>query len=211
MIGVAEHWEVATPRSDHSRCAQQWADIDDFHRRKGYSMVAYNHGACIHGGKFVGRGWGVPSAANGTRWSNLNFWAICAMTGPGQAHTPELRAALDDLTAEGLRRSEAPDEVSPHSRFFNTACPGDTIRGWIVQGLGREGDDDMPLTEKEKLEIAAYTQKAVNQLLDPRLDSIDKVLAELKAKPPGSGATEAQIKAQIDKALEPFKTLLPGK
>lgn len=189
MIGVAEHWEVATPRSDHARCAQQWADIDRYHRSKGYSMVAYNHGACIHGGTFVGRGWGVPSAANGTRWANLNFWAICAMTGPGQPHTPELKDALNRLTAEGLRRSDAPDDVSPHSRFFNTACPGDTIRAWIVQGLGRiEGDDDMPLTTEDHLLIAKDCAAAIKQSV-PAI-----VTAIVKALPAGTGSlTEKQV------------------
>lgn len=146
MIGVAVHWEVAAPRADHSRCDDQVREVDAYHRSKGYSAIAYNMLACTHGGIFTGRGWGVPSAANGTRWSNLNFFAICAMTGPGQPHTPELKAALDGLAAEALRRSTPPDEVSPHSRFFNTACPGDTIRGWIVAGLGHGGSSN-PIQE----------------------------------------------------------------
>ena len=139
MQGAACHWEVATPRQNHADCARQWADIDRFHRSKGYSSIAYNMGACIHGGTFTGRGWGVPSAANGTRWANLNFFAVCAMTGPGQAHTPELRKAMGSLVAEGLRRSSPPRDVSPHSRFFNTACCGDIIRTWITAGLGKSG------------------------------------------------------------------------
>lgn len=135
MLGVTVHWEVAAPRADHARCAAQVAEVRAYHLSKGYSDIAYNWLACTHGGIFQGRGWGRISGANGTTYSNLNYWAVCAMTGPGQPHTPELRAALGALVAEGLRRSSRP-EVWPHSHWFNTACCGDIIRAWIAAGLG---------------------------------------------------------------------------
>lgn len=194
MIGVAEHWEVAAPRQPHSRCEAQWREIDAYHRSKGYSMVAYNHGACDHGGTFVGRGWGVPSAANGTKWANLNFFAVCAMTGPGQPHSPALRGALDRLTAEGLRRSSPPREVSPHSRFFATACPGDTIRSWITAGLGTDGEE--PDLNQIQNDVLADTYNRVKAL---QLD-VDDIQTKLAALPAGGG-TPIDEDALVDKIV----------
>lgn len=151
MQGVAVHWEAGVPREDHARCAAQVEEIRRFHIAKGYSDIAYNMLACQHGGVFTGRGWGRPSGANGTTWSNLNIWAVCFMSGPGYPFTAAGQAALGSLVEEALRRSSSPRSVEPHSTYFNTACPGDAIRAWINAGHGGgtapapdEEDDEVP-------------------------------------------------------------------
>lgn len=131
MQGVTVHWEAAAPRADHAQCATQVEEIRRYHLNHGYSDIAYNWLGCVHGGRFQGRGWGVPSGANGTRWSNLNYFAVCMMTGPGEAHTDALHTVIGDLVNEGLGLCVAPKETVPHSRWVATACCGDTGRSWI--------------------------------------------------------------------------------
>ncbi len=79
-----------------------------YHQKtKGWLDIAYNHVFCRHGYVFVGRGFGVRSAANGTAESNDAYFAVCFLGDDtvGRADvTPEARRALTELIAEYRRR-----------------------------------------------------------------------------------------------------------
>lgn len=133
MKGVAVHWTVTPARVDHAQCEADWAGVIAQHARQGYNpSPAYNWGACQHGVRFEGRGWGRKSAANGTTEANRDYWAVVALNAPGDTPSPELLATLATLI------DEAPDVearvVKPHSDFFPTACCGDEIRAWVRAG-----------------------------------------------------------------------------
>jgi hypothetical protein len=133
MRGVVIHWSVTPARDDHGQCEQDWVNIVAQHRAAGYNPApAYNWAVCQHGVRFEGRGWGMPSAANGTNESNRDYWALCALQAPGDVPNGALLDALGALIAE------APDlisrEVHPHSDFTATACCGDELRAWIAAG-----------------------------------------------------------------------------
>jgi hypothetical protein len=101
---------------------------------KDWLDVAYNHVFCGHGYVFVGRDFGVRSAANGTKDSNDHYFAVCFLgdDSVGRADvTPQARSALTALIAEYRRRYPRAVEVRPHSDFFATACPGDELRALI--------------------------------------------------------------------------------
>ena len=86
-------------------------------RRKGWLDIAYNHVFCRHGYVFVGRGFGVRSAANGTAESNDAYFAVCFLgdDSVGRADvTPAARRALTDLIAKYRRRYPRANEVRPH-------------------------------------------------------------------------------------------------
>lgn len=188
-------------------------DLEAHARALGHRAIDYSFVAKQSGERAEGRGW--FHAGGHTINNNSTSYGISALGDfTKEAPSPALLDAIALTIREGIALGAiSPNPViRPHSDVFATACPG-ALKASIpkIRALVLSGDDDMPLTEKEKLEIAGYTQKAVDQLTKPKFDAINKALAELKAKPPGSGATEDQIKAQIDKALEPFKTLLPGK
>jgi N-acetylmuramoyl-L-alanine amidase len=101
---------------------------------KGWLDVAYNHATCRHGFVFVGRGFGIRSAANGTKDANDRYFAVCFLgdDSAGRADvTSEARRALRQLIAEYRRRYPAARQVRPHSDFVATECPGDELRTLI--------------------------------------------------------------------------------
>jgi N-acetylmuramoyl-L-alanine amidase len=106
-----------------------------FARRRGTTYFTGNsHLVCRHGYVFVGRGFGVRSAANGTNFANDHYFAVCFLgdDSAGRADvTPEARRALDQLIAEYRRRYPRARQVRPHSDFVATACPGDELRRLI--------------------------------------------------------------------------------
>ena len=101
----------------------------------GWLDIAYNHVFCRHGFVFVGRGFGVRSAANGTKQANDHYFAICFLgdDSVGRADvTPDARRALQQLIAEYRRRYlEGPRRAAPLD-FFATQCPGDELRALIT-------------------------------------------------------------------------------
>jgi N-acetylmuramoyl-L-alanine amidase len=119
----------------HRNCAGRVRGMQRFHMEtRGWLDVAYNHIACVHGYVFVGRGFGVRSAANGTNYANDHYFAVCFLgdDSAGRADvTPEARRALEQLIAEYRRRYPRAREVRPHSDFVATQCPGDELRAWI--------------------------------------------------------------------------------
>ena len=121
----------------HKNCAARIRGIQAYHQNtQGWLDIAYNHVFCRHGYVFVGRGFGVRSAANGTAESNDAYFAICFLgdDSKGRADvTPVARKALRELIAEYRRRYPRAKEVPPHSDFVPTECPGDELRRLIAK------------------------------------------------------------------------------
>jgi N-acetylmuramoyl-L-alanine amidase len=119
----------------HTNCATRVRGMQRFHiETRGWLDVAYSHVFCGHGYVFVGRGFGVRSAANGTNEANDRYHAVCFLgdDSAGRADvTPQARTALEQLIAEYRRRYPRAQEVRPHSDFVATACPGDELRALI--------------------------------------------------------------------------------
>lgn len=91
----------------------------------GGSDIAYNWLVDSLGNVFEGRGYGVRSGANGSNYANDNYYAVCYLGGPNDTYTAAAQAAMVELLAMAT-------DVQPHSRFFATACPGNTIREWVA-------------------------------------------------------------------------------
>jgi len=117
-------------RADHAECDAQVAGIVAYHERNGYKTGgAYNVHRCQHGGRWLH--YLGPNQASGDTWANLNLHAICAVIGDGD----EPSAALLTGIAEELDMVPgARQDVSPHSRWFNTSCCGDPLRAWVAAG-----------------------------------------------------------------------------
>jgi N-acetylmuramoyl-L-alanine amidase len=135
--GVAVHYSGmnADEQQDHVNCAARVLGMQRFHmEERGWLDVAYSHVFCGHGHVFVGRGFGVRSAANGTTEANDRYYAICFLgdDSVGRADiTPAARRTLQQLIAEYRRRYPKAREIRPHSDFVATACPGDELRALI--------------------------------------------------------------------------------
>lgn len=122
--GCAWHWTVNTPSIDHSVCERTWAGVASAHYARGSSgYTLYNWGVCDHGTVFKGRGWDRQSGANGTTASNVGWWAVVWIGGPGHIPTPAAIAAMSRLTDEAPGRKDA----EPHFVFTSTACPGPDV------------------------------------------------------------------------------------
>jgi hypothetical protein len=119
----------------HRNCAARVKGMQRFHiEDRGWLDVAYSHVFCGHGYVFVGRGFGVRSAANGTTKANDRYFAVCFLGDDSAGRndvTPEARRALEHLLLEYRRRYPQATEVRPHSDFVATACPGDELRALI--------------------------------------------------------------------------------
>lgn len=131
--GVAFHWEgpkMGTPVAD--KCDDHIRGIQRFHMKsRAWSDIAYNFIVCPHGKVYVGRGWGIRSAANGTNYGNDSFHAVCYLGGVDDPFTDAAKEAFITVVLESRRRYPKGKDVRPHSYFKATACPGDVIRGWV--------------------------------------------------------------------------------
>lgn len=145
MLGVAFHYLGVVGRAarrDHAHCQAQWDEVVRSHSRTFNPPPAYNFGVCIHGGVFVGRGWGRLSGANGTRSSNLTYWAIVALIGTEDEVTDALKIAMRDLAEQAPNVSSL--DIKPHSYFIATSCPG-PLHEWIAQGAPRFDSEEAEL------------------------------------------------------------------
>jgi N-acetylmuramoyl-L-alanine amidase len=147
--GVAVHYSGmdADEQADHARCAGRVRGIQRYHMESnGWLDIAYSHLVCVHGYVFVGRGFGIRTAANGTTAANDGYFAICFLGNDtvGRADvTRPARRALGELIHEYQRRYPRARRVRPHSAFVATECPGRELRayidrrGWLPGRLGR--------------------------------------------------------------------------
>lgn len=133
VLGMGIHWEgppMGTP--PHEKCDDHVRGIQRFHMdTRGWGDIAYNFVVCPHGRVYEGRGWGWRSAANGTAYGNDHFHAACYLGGTDDPFTDAAKDAFVEVVVEARRRYPDGKAVRPHSSFKATACPGDTIRGWL--------------------------------------------------------------------------------
>lgn len=134
--GAAVHW--GGPRqanSTHARCEQTWRAWQNFHMApgglgapNGAADIAYTAGFCDHGYVLAGRGFGARTGANGSAFGNGSFYAFAWIGGVGQVASQMALDALDWLIYEARTRHDAGRQVSPHSRFTASSCPGRQLR-----------------------------------------------------------------------------------
>jgi hypothetical protein len=119
----------------HARCGSRVLGIQRYHMEKqGWLDIAYSHLVCKHGCVFVGRGYGIRTAANGTTAANDHYFAVCFLGDdtPQRADvTRQARHALRDLIRDYQRRYPRALHVRPHAVFTATECPGRELRAWI--------------------------------------------------------------------------------
>lgn len=128
------HWEGPNlwgrAIGPHASCAAKVRGIQNYHMDANHwSDIAYNGVACPHGYVFEGRGPQKRSAANGTNAANGQSAVICYLGGEGDEFTAEGQQAM----ADGAAWLGDP-MFKGHRDWYATACPGDTIYGWIQNG-----------------------------------------------------------------------------
>lgn len=133
MEGIAQHWEAAPPRANHADCPRQVEEIRNYHRNHGYSDIAYNFLVCNHGQVFVGRGWGVLSAATCNGYWNSRYFSVCWMGGPGHTPTNAALQGLRSVIDEARRRTAG--IVIGHRDACATECPGQFLYDWVHAGF----------------------------------------------------------------------------
>ena len=182
--GIALHYSGmdADEQGDHANCAARVRAIQRYHMyTRGWSDIAYNFLVCKHGYVFVGRGWGVRSAAQGTNEGNDGYHAVCFLGDDTEARddlTPKGRAALAALVRRAHARYPSAREVKPHSSFRPTACPGDELRSWIAA----RGWEDERRKPPWSLVVNRKTV-ATGKLRDPRF--VRKLVRALRASRKG--------------------------
>lgn len=129
----------------HSSCASKVRGIQAFHMdSRGWTDIAYNSIVCPHGYIFVGRWWGVRSAANGTNAGNDAHYAHCALLGVGDAFPEACKRAMKKAFELARMDGSAGAQRKVHSDWKATACPGDPIRDWVRAGMPTSGDTPTP-------------------------------------------------------------------
>ena len=133
--GVAVHWEgPAMGTRPHDECAAKVRGIQAFHQdARGWSDIAYNFIVCEHGGVFEGRGVNRGSAANGSTQANLDYHAICAMVGEGDAQPQPLLDGIKEARQICLDAGVGTAVVG-HRDLYQTACPGDSLYAEVRKG-----------------------------------------------------------------------------
>jgi hypothetical protein len=135
--GVAIHYTGmdADEQALHANCAARVRGIQRYHmEEKDWLDIAYSHVCCRHGFVFVGRGYGIRTAANGTREANDHYFAICFLGNDSHGRddvTPAAKRALGELIRDYRRRYPRALRVRPHSAFVATDCPGLELKAWI--------------------------------------------------------------------------------
>lgn len=135
--GVALHYSGmnSDEQAEHRNCAGRVRGMQRYHmEERGWLDIAYGQVVCRHGYVFAGRGFGVRSAANGTKAANDRYFAVCFLGDDtaGRADvTPQAYAALGELLRSYDRRITRVLDVRPHSDFVATPCPGGELRKYI--------------------------------------------------------------------------------
>jgi hypothetical protein len=126
---------------DHSLCIALWKSVRESHLanvKEGYSDIAYNYGACVHGYVLEGRGIGHRTGANGNQPLNRAHYAVVGLIGSSGLTEPtdELLNAIRDAIEE-LRGHGAGTEIKGHRDGYPTACPGKALYAWVEKGAPR--------------------------------------------------------------------------
>ena len=135
----------------HQGCRYQVKMWDHQHRNQGWVGIGYNLMLCHHGILMLGRGLNRQGAhAPG---ANSTHVGLLIMTANGKRMTPnQLRGLLDTLTwlrHEGVNV----DNVTPHSDWVATSCPGDEHRRDIRDGVWRTESPEEDVVSDDKLVV----------------------------------------------------------
>jgi hypothetical protein len=158
--GVAPHYggkeqAAAELGADHSVCVDTWRAWQRYHMVKlRWVDIAYTGGFCNHGFAFAGRGVGVRTAANGTRNSNLKYYAVVWLGGGNQIPT-ELALDALDWWIDNLRVAGAGTAVRPHGVFKATGCPGK----FLTQYSAERNDTVITIPEQKVAEALTQVQQ----------------------------------------------------
>lgn len=175
--GSTGHWEGPHMGSfPHTSCATKVRGIQKFHMEvRGWSDIAYTAIYCPHGQIFVGRWWGIRTAANGTNVGNNTHYAFCFLGGEGDPFTPEAKRALRYAFELARTDGGAGAERKAHRDHKPTKCPGDEItefiHSWpedpVTPGPAPDpGGFLMALTDKQQTEILDKTRELHTAVFD---------------------------------------------
>lgn len=162
--GNTIHWEGTKMGSfSHDRCAEFVRAIQDYHMdHQRWADIAYSTITCAHGYVFVGRGYGVRTAAQGTNLGNDQSYAHCAMVGPGDVVTEELKDALRWVVLEYERQGSGTKRWT-HSDWHSTACCGPALIPWTHSGM----PDEIPSVPPPEERILIVNAPQVTMLNHP--------------------------------------------
>jgi hypothetical protein len=162
--GVAVHYPGAMGSLrglSHEQCRgllRQWAAM---HMNRGSLFLEYGSVICLHGRWMEGRttfgdGWLARVGSNGTTAANDNYTSVQLMLGTADTIRDVEKEWLAEAIAE-LRRHGWGERVRPHSDFYQTACPGASIRGALgeirrLADSGQSGRDWFDMASKKDLE-----------------------------------------------------------
>jgi hypothetical protein len=123
--------------------------IQDYHMdAKGWADIAYSTITCRHGTVFVGRGYGVRTAAQGTDAGNDQSYAHCAMIGPLDEVTEELKDSLRWVVQEYERQGSGTRRWT-HSDWHSTSCCGPALIPWTHLGM----PDEIPVAPPPEVKV----------------------------------------------------------
>ncbi len=132
--GIALHWVGARIRSDRNP-ADVAQSIQRYHQKtKGWSDIAYQELISLDGHALEGRGFGIKSAANGGRWLNNKYGAICLLMGPGQEPSDAMIKRTRERIDAWRQRYPKATKIVGHGDLKTTSCPGDAIIELIRNG-----------------------------------------------------------------------------
>jgi hypothetical protein len=111
LIGVTVHWFGVPAAADrHDLCDDLLRSVQKAHQAGEFVDIAYNHLVCPHGFAYEGRGFDRETGANGTRYANRNYAAVCYMAGkrrgPGVSDE-DLLATVEEFALAGIAGCEA--------------------------------------------------------------------------------------------------------
>lgn len=126
----------------HRNCAARVRGVQRFHMSptpsdptKPWADIAYSFLVCRHGFTFVGRGWGIRTAATGP--ANGFSLAFCFLGNDTAGRRDVTPAAFDELrllVAEFRRRYGRPRvRVRGHRDYMVTSCPGDELYALLAR------------------------------------------------------------------------------
>lgn len=113
------------------------ADIDRWHRRRGFAQIGYHYVIDLDGTIETGRPETSPGAH--CQGHNLHSIGICYIGGlatdghtPKDTRTPEQTQALIQLLRTLLTRYPAAT-IHGHNEFAHKACPSFDVQQWLKQ------------------------------------------------------------------------------
>jgi N-acetylmuramoyl-L-alanine amidase len=136
VVGIVAHYVGAdqnpTPTPDQTKALWRQLQAGAFSGSNGesYIDIPYNFALDPAGLILEGRGWGFQNAANGDSFANGHTWAICYLAGPGNPITDAAKKSLTEFSQYAATLGPV-SYIKPHSSFYPTACPGDSVRNFL--------------------------------------------------------------------------------